>query len=81
MLYKIRLDVIEEDLNKWCVGKKIYKYWWFLMFIVFVFLFCSIFFYGVFYNKVVFVVLGFMFVFFLFWFFIGKEDILDIWED
>ncbi|HAS0831057.1 TPA: hypothetical protein QHZ08_001973 [Enterobacter cloacae] len=80
MSYKTRLDVIEEDLNKWRAGKKIYKYRRFLMPTALALLPCSIFLYGVFHIKAGFVVLGFMLAFLLLRLFTGKEDTPDTWE-
>ncbi|HDC4393757.1 TPA: hypothetical protein O8L60_004761 [Enterobacter cloacae] len=80
MSYKTRLDVIEEDLNKWRAGKKIHKYRRFLMPTALALLPCSIFLYGVFHIKAGFVVLGFMLAFLLFRLFTGKEDTPDTWE-
>ncbi|MGK4353153.1 hypothetical protein ACSMFN_23305 [Enterobacter sichuanensis] len=80
MSYKTRLDVIEEDLNKWRAGKKIHKYRRFLMPTALALLPCSIFLYGVFHIKAGFVVLGVLVGYLWSLVFAGKEDTPDTWE-
>ncbi|HAV1629685.1 TPA: hypothetical protein JG862_003383 [Enterobacter hormaechei subsp. steigerwaltii] len=77
MSFKTQLDIIEEDLKKWCAGKKVHKYriFWYVAAIP-----CCIFLYGIVSQTHGFVVLGAMLGFLLFLASSKKADAPDSWE-